>query len=126
MTADKTNATAVSQRVNKNSNFQNKKQSAPGTKENRLDYLTKLSRGEISADLSSTATSESDSEMSEELSGNMSDSDSSSSEEDAEIYDGQNPLQIPDVSSIGEIDFATKRLAIQNCEWNNVRAQDLL
>ena len=55
-----------------------------------------------------------------------SESSDSSSSDGEESADARNPLQIEEEEGVGEIEEATNRLAIQNCEWNNVRAEDLM
>lgn len=91
---------------------------APERKESRLEYLNRLARGEVDA---SSSSEDSDSDD-----GDVSDSSDSSSSDDEESVDGRNPLQIEKEEEVGEIEEATSRLAIQNCEWNNVRAEDLM
>jgi hypothetical protein len=100
--------------------------------ESRLDYLTKLSRGEISGS-SSSDDSSSDSgaskEDSEELSeADGSDEDSSSESSDSDSYVGVEggPLAIPGESDIPVMEDSTRRLAIQNCDWNSISAEDLM
>ena len=94
----------------------------PVTKETRLDYLTRLSRGEV--DLSSSSDDDSEESLKEDISSSASSTDSD------EDYDSQtegvDPLLIPDDTEVGLIEDATNRLAIQNCEWNSVRAEDLM
>ena len=91
---------------------------APEKKETRLEYLNRLARGEVDGS-SSSEESDSDSDDASE----SSDSSSSDGEESA---DARNPLQIEEEEGVGEIEEATNRLAIQNCEWSNVRAEDLM
>ncbi len=94
------------------------KEKKPGVSmESRLDYLTKLSRGDISGDSSD----------------DDSDDDSSSSDDDDEAEDeladsnAKSALAIDDDEVIEEEGGeATKRLAIQNCDWENLRAVDIL
>ena len=100
-----------------------------GDVESRLDYLNKLSRGEISG------SSSSDDDSSENSDSDASPSDMSSSDDDSEDDEGvDNPLAVPgdDVSYAEQGDQKADliedscRLAIQNCEWEKVTAEDLL
>lgn len=91
----------------------------PQTKETRLEYLNRLARGEVDG---SDSSDDSDSDESDI------DAADTSSSEDGEDYDEtehHNPLQVQE-EEVGLIEDATHRLAIQNCDWNNVRAEDLM
>lgn len=92
---------------------------APVKKETRLEYLNRLARGEISGSSSS-------SDEGGMVSDSESESTASSEDEAPSSDDGLGPLQIPDEQEIEEIEEATYRLAIQNCDWSNVRAEDLM
>ena len=94
------------------------KEKKPGVSmENRLDYLTKLSRGDISGDSS----------------GDDSGDDASSSDDDDESDDERSDSNAKSALAIDDDEIveeeggeATKRLAIQNCDWENLRAVDIL
>lgn len=98
---------------------------APKKSESRLDYLNKLSRGEVSvSDTSDTDASDSDE--------SDNDSESSNSMSDENVIDDtrkRGPLDIPgdqvDVTESNEI-IQSNRIAIQNCDWNNLTAEDLM
>jgi hypothetical protein len=110
------------------------------TKESRLDYLTKLSRGEISGSSSENSSDEeaesSGSDGSEEdrpsRARRTASSDSSSSDEEDDVDSDYGleggALEIPgeEARGIGTIEDATKRIAIQNCDWNSLKAEDLM
>lgn len=86
-------------------------------KESRLEYLNRLARGEVDGSSSSDDSDIEDGEQSE--------SDSSSSGDESDGAEHRDPLRVQE-EEIGEIEEATHRLAIQNCEWNNLRADDLM
>lgn len=99
--------------------------------EDRLDYLTKLARGEISgSDSSSDSDSDSDSdgfEKDEEVEG----ADSSDEEEyDSDVVDEitKSALAIPGDEDSDEAEYgqATRRISILNCDWENIKATDLM
>lgn len=90
--------------------------------ETRLDYLSRLARGEVS-----------DEDSDSESGGDDDDSEASTSSSDDEDGDvdaeegAKGPLDIPDDEVIEEDSVpSTRRLAIQNCDWENVKAKDLL
>lgn len=99
----------------------------------RLDYLTKLARGEISGD--SSDASSSDGELD-----NSDDDDDDASSESSDNGDKMGLDQQPSTSSNQRsalsipyqsepelsADIQSNRLAIQNCDWENVSAQDLM
>jgi hypothetical protein len=90
---------------------------APAPKETRLEYLNRLARGEV--DISGSDSEDGDSD-------GRSDSSSGSEESDYDSdSEGGNPLFVGE-ANVELIEDATRRLAIQNCEWNSVRAQDLM
>ena len=70
--------------------------------EGRLEYLNKLSRGEVS---------------------NVVDSDSSNGDSEAEYQDS-----LSDELSVEQLEDGaeTNRIAIQNCHWDRIRADDIL
>lgn len=80
---------------------------------NRLDYLSKLSRGEIS----DVETSDSDSEA------KVAESDNSNIDVDSAIDDDEVSVATAEELEEGE---ETNRLAIQNCDWDNMKAEDIL
>ena len=100
----------------------------------RLDYLTKLARGEISGD--SSDASSSDGELDNSDDDDDDDASSESSDNGDKVGLDQQPsassnqrsaLSIP-YQSEPELsaDIQSNRLAIQNCDWENVSAQDLM
>jgi hypothetical protein len=94
-----------------------------GSMDSRLDYLNKLARGEMSdTDSSSSGSDESDgdSDSSEE-------SDDSDSAADAREPHHRSALQIPDQPEpeFAE-DVSSTRIAVQNCDWENVSAEDIM
>jgi hypothetical protein len=119
---DKASVTAAptSSKINK------KKGSSDGVKtedpETRLEYLNRLARGDVSG---------SSSDDSDDV-GSDSDGDSDDSDEGGIIADERSvkgPLDITsDMESEddGEEAHATSRLAIMNCDWDNLKAQDLM
>lgn len=102
----------------------------------RLDYLTKLARGEISGDSSSSDASSSDGELDDDDSDASSESSDSIDKLELDHQQQQSlstssnqrsalsiPYQLePELSA----DIQSSRLAIQNCDWENVSAQDLM
>ena len=109
---------------------QNKTGSAREVKSNkdesRLDYLTKLSRGEIDND---SSNDEHDSDVYEvEVNGDENGySDDENSKSRNKFDQTKSPLDIDDENDIqifrGD---STNRVAIQNCDWENLKAKDLL
>ena len=95
----------------------NKNSDKSQSMETRLEYLNKLARGEISE------ASESDSEQPSASSDSDSDSSDAASVSSETSYD---PLHIPGDEPLMENVDNVKRLSIQNCDWDNVRAVDLL
>ena len=117
--------------------------------ESRLDYLTKLSRGEISG-TGSDSESESDTETNDNDDDSSSDSETSSDERnsDHELKSSkvgtfgipgdkvvvaavnENQEQIygdDDDESFNNADIeSSNRLAIQNCDWDNMTAEDIM
>jgi hypothetical protein len=115
--------------------------------ESRLDYLSKLSRGEISG---SGSDSDSDTDSTDEESDKDSSSDDSDSDDEFstrkggalsipgdEITTTKRPSKTHGVVEVGseenddddeeEADIETSnRLAIQNCDWDNMSAEDLM
>jgi len=116
---------------------QTKKGAKPAAKPNggmdRLDYLNKLARGEISDEDSSGSDS---SEGSDSDSGSDSD-DSRGSDDDntARKKNGttyndpshKSALQVPGQEELELVDdVVSTRIAIQNSDWENVSAEDLM
>lgn len=102
------------------SNIGKKDVSSSKTNEDRLAYLTKMARGEISGD--SSDESEDDVEEAAE--------DSDDEEEDDPAVGGEDEphrplLQIPGDEDIPTGD-ATSRIAILNFDWQNLKAIDLM
>ena len=105
-----------------------------GTTESRLDYLTKMSRGEISGSSSSddnssdTGTSTDDENDASRAHEQGDDDNSSESSSDSDSYVGVEggPLAIPGETDIPVMEDSTRRLAIQNCDWNSISAEDLM
>jgi hypothetical protein len=95
----------------------------PQTDEERLDYLNRLARGEVS-----------DEEDDESDSGTEGDDDNMelSDEEEEEEEDEENalsnkksPLDLPGDDEV-EFGEATKRISILNCDWENIKSEDLM
>jgi hypothetical protein len=99
--------------------------SSKATKESRLEYLNKLARGEISGSSSDENLSgnEDYDEDDSNSSSDSSDSDSGNSS-DNEMEHG--PLAIPGDEDIPTMEDATHRIALQNCDWNSIKAEDIL
>jgi hypothetical protein len=94
--------------------------------EERLDYLTKLARGEV--DALDGSDSDSDSGDMEDI---ASSSDSSGGEEDMDVMEDdsvikQSVLDIPDSAAVEYGEEATKRLAVLNCDWEHLKATDIM
>lgn len=94
-----------------------KKKSLPDV-ESRLDYLNKLARGEISG--SSSDDEDDDDEIVVH--------ESSESEEDDNFDESgvADPLAIPGDIIEESADVESNRLAIQNCDWENLTAEDIM
>lgn len=92
--------------------------------EERLEYLTKLARGEVSG-----SESEDEAEDNEQ---SIDDSDESDDDEEASralVIKGKSPLDIPggeESEEEVELGEATNRISILNCDWDNIRAEDLM
>lgn len=114
------------ERIGKKSKKGSGKQPAASSKkgkiEDRLDYLTKLARGEVSG--SDDSDSDSDASDSDEDDDN---SDDMEEEEDGDvvILNGKSPLDVQEEEDV-EYGEATKRISILNCDWDNIKAQDLM
>lgn len=93
----------------------------PVNDEDRLDYLNKLARGEIDDD------SEDSDEEDEGADSSMDEDDEDLDEDDEEIEgDFKSPLDIPGDEEEVECGDATTRLSILNCDWENIKSDDLL
>lgn len=94
--------------------------------ESRLDYLNRLARGDVS-------DTSSDDEQSEEE-GKLDDVDSDDSDDDGVIVEGsrgneKGPLDLSsdeEDEENGEEAHATCRLALMNCDWDSLKAEDLM
>ena len=85
----------------------------------RLDYLTKLSRGEISA---SSEGSDDDNDLVEN---DFSDDDDENKDSSSRAQSHKSPLDIEEEEDISLGD-PTTRLAILNCDWDHIRAKDIM
>eukprot|EP01032_Pedospumella_encystans_P010090 gene10090-11822_t len=116
---------------------QTKKSAKPAAKPNggmdRLDYLNKLARGEISDEDSSDSDSSEDSDSdsgsdSDESSG--SDDDNTARKKNGTTYNDpshKSALQVPGQEELELVDdVVSTRIAIQNSDWENVSAEDLM
>jgi hypothetical protein len=96
----------------------------PQTDEERLDYLNRLARGEISDEEDDGSDSEEDRDDD-----NMEVSDEEEEEEEDEDYEAlsnkKSPLDLPGDDEI-EFGEATKRISILNCDWENIKSDDLM
>jgi hypothetical protein len=89
------------------------------TEEQRMEYLIKLSRGEVEGTESDDSSSEA----------------SSTDDDDSQIK-GESLVENSQTSSLGPLDLddprevstgeATNRIALQNCDWENLQAQDIM
>lgn len=99
--------------------------------ESRLDYLNKLSRGEISG--SSSSDDDDDDENNEIEVEESSESENEGEDgDDGDEYDEDgNKVQVDPFAIPGDVieereDVETNRLAIQNCDWENFTAEDIM
>jgi len=95
-----------------------------GNMESRLDYLNRLARGEAS-DSSDSDGSDDDSDSSSE----QSSSDDCDEGEEPETEHGtrRSALDIPDQAEPElSADVSSTRIAIQNCDWENLTAEDIM
>jgi hypothetical protein len=90
-----------------------------GDMETRMEYLSRLARGEI--DESSSDDSDEDDED---------DEDDENDEDDDEDDDDDPEVAAEDSDDEGEAiemgEESSRRIALQNCDWENVRAEDIL
>jgi hypothetical protein len=95
-----------------------------GSMDSRLDYLNKLARGEISEESSDSDQSGSENGSSDETDG------SEGSDDDAggpATSTRKSALDIPEQEEPElSADVASTRIAIQNCDWENVSAEDIM
>ena len=104
-----------------------KKSSSSATQvEDRMEYINRLARGEVSdSDSSSNSSSDdSGSEISE------SSSDDDDNETTTRATKKQSVLDIPDVASDSDEEVPTgdssARLAVMHCDWEHMKAEDIL
>ena len=83
--------------------------------DNRIDYLNKLARGEISGSSSE--------EIDDDNIDDNTDEDEEVNEDDDLQLEQAEEEEMPETINDGE---ETSRLAIQNCDWDNMKAQDIL
>lgn len=115
----------------------------------RLEYLNKLARGEISEDEDEAYIAGND-DSSDNESGDDSDSDSGKeaviSNRKRKRSEQYGPLDVPEDDSVDEsvdvdaesadaddggavgedVSVRSKRIAIQNCDWDNIKSEDLM
>ena len=84
--------------------------------ESRLEYLNKLSRGDMSDD-SSSSSDDDEEESSNDSSGSSDDSSANSMQQDEEVLSDEEEAPTGDASN---------RLALQNCDWDSLSAEDLI
>lgn len=94
-----------------------KKPKESGKAEDRLDYLTKLARGEV-------YMSSDDSDASSEADDSSSSSDEDEEEEAEEAKKG--PLELVDEDDVEYGAESTRRLAVLNCDWEHLKATDIM
>ena len=105
--------------------------------ESRLEYLNRLARGDVDDDDDSSSSENDDSEDGDQADQNEEGDDDEDSDDNVEdnsksrSSSSRGALAIPDMGDEMDEDeaeegHATTRLAIQNCDWENVRASDLL
>ena len=105
------------------------KSSGKGAKaemEKRLDYLTKLARGEISDENESDEDSDEEGDDMEEDEDDDEVIEVSPEEWEAiQLLNGKSPLDVPEEEDV-ETGEPTKRISILNCDWENIKATDLM
>jgi hypothetical protein len=84
--------------------------------ETRLDYLNKLARGEISG----SSSDEDEVDVDEE------ESSSEDEESDLDESGARDPFEIPGDVVEESADVESNRIAIQNCDWENLTAEDIM
>lgn len=93
--------------------------------EDRLDYLNRLARGEISDGEDSDDSDEDDDEDAQMEVDEDEEDDESDSEEEEDEFLGKSPLDIPGDEEV-EYGDATRRISILNCDWENIKSNDLM
>ncbi|RYH27196.1 hypothetical protein EON65_13895 [archaeon] len=107
---------------------QEKKQSM----EDRLDYLSKLARGEIDpsgSDSSDSSDDEDDSSSTSSSSSSDSLSDTGSHEDTGHfnrIKQKKSALSVPEAAEVEYGEEVTDRLAVLNCDWEHMKAADIM
>lgn len=107
----------------------NDKRGADGTKgeeaETRLEYLNRLARGDVSG-----SSSESEEERFSDVDSDDSDEEGEGTAVEERGGKQRGPLDIPEEEyeeeEDGEEAHATDRLALMNCDWASLKAQDLM
>lgn len=100
----------------------------------RLEYLNKLARGEISdeesssdSDDASASTSSDSSEEDEDSSDESGSSDDDRRDIKSKTKVQKSALAIPDQEEPELVaDVSSSRIAIQNCDWENLSAEDIM
>lgn len=114
--------------VNNQAETKSKAKSSKEPKEDeftdRLDYLTKLARGEISGSDESSDEESGQYEVDDDASDDSEDYDENDDQEG--LLNKKSPLDIPEEEEEIEFGEATKRVSILNCDWENIKAQDLM
>lgn len=112
----------VDEKKKKNKNDQSHQEKEQGSKkktvnevETRLEYLNKLARGEISG----SSSDEDEVDVEEE-------SSSEEEESDADESGALDPFKIPGDVIEESADVESNRIAIQNCDWENLTAEDIM
>lgn len=103
------------------------KATKPMNEEERLDYLNKLARGEISGD-SSSSSSDEDSSDGMELSEESEEEEEEDDEGEEEEYYDENGKSLLDIPGDDNVEYgdATRRISILNCDWENIKSEDLM
>jgi hypothetical protein len=96
----------------------------PQNDEDRLDYLNRLARGEVSD--SDESEEEDDDENQMDVSGEEEEESEEEDEEEEDILFGKSPLDVPGDEEEVEMGEPTKRISVLNCDWENIKANDLL
>eukprot|EP01039_Chlorochromonas_danica_P004756 gene4756-5213_t len=100
--------------------------------EERLDYLTKLARGEVDVSSSSEDDNDDDSSSEDENDTFSTSSSSSGDEEEAAVEEEEeeggkkSALDVPDAGEVEYGEESTHRLAVLNCDWEHLKATDIM
>jgi hypothetical protein len=98
--------------------------------EDRLDYLTRLARGEIddSDDQSGSGSSSGDDQDSDNEEEEEEEEEEDDDELDDDVVDGftRSALAVPGDDEDVEYGDATKRISVLHCDWENIKAEDLM